>query len=621
MFEFLRRIPPIYYNFWINFLNLEKRSTILPIDFSKHWTSIIWSQKTHLSVIIFSETLIEVFYTLIPLILGWIIEQKNISLFFSLIAAWAIAIILQYISAYSMTILETQCIASVQYNSYEFFLTADPIYHFKRASGKLFAKIERGARSYEGFLDLMLYDLGPTLISITTAITSLLFIDSRLGLIAFSLLLTIALVNIILNLITGTAFEPNLIEADDNLKAISIESLTQVQLVRASFASKTIAQKVYKNNRSLLTKEGSAWLALGATFFVTRLLYLVSILLLGYAIIDQIILGHLSSALGLTLILTYMRGTYQIITIGRKIRKLISAITRIKDLYKYIKEFGIQTFPVLTAPKSLHAEVAKAKESEEISLIAADLSFDYNSKVQIFENHYLQLEVPTDQENKLYGIIGPSGMGKTTLLSILGGQLKPTTGEVFINGINIYKIDDESKSQLITLQGQVSSSLSGTLKSTLILGLPEHNHIYTDDEIIDTLEKVGIWQIFKEKNGLETYIGEAGLTLSGGQRQRLNFASLYLRANYYKPLLILIDEPTSSLDPLSEKAITDMINELSKQSMTLVIAHRIHTLEKAVALLDFSLILEDKKLAFYYPDKLESISLYYKKLLKGQVDI
>ena len=100
---------------------------------------------------------------------------------------------------------------------------------------------------------------------------------------------------------------------------------------------------------------------------------------------------------------------------------------------------------------------------------------------------------------------------------------------------------------LIAQQGQIASSLRGSLRYNLLFGLPEEKiHHYTDAYLMEILERVGLWAIFEAKNGLDTLIGEGGLTISGGQRQRLNFASLYLRANAYNPALILMDEPTSS---------------------------------------------------------------------------
>jgi ABC-type multidrug transport system fused ATPase/permease subunit len=260
-----------------------------------------------------------------------------------------------------------------------------------------------------------------------------------------------------------------------------------------------------------------------------------------------------------------------------------------------------------------------------LSILTTDLHFDYNDKTQVFEGHSLQLELTENQSNKLYGIIGPSGTGKTTLISILGGQLKPTKGEIFICGTNIYEVNDLVRRELITMQMQTATSLRGELKYNLLFGLPESEtdiaEIYNDEYLIEILQKVGLWSLFKDKDGLQTLIGEGGLNLSGGQRQRLNFAGLYLRAKHFKSKLILIDEPTSSLDEISEKAITQMINELAGFALTLVVAHRLKTLDEAVAILDSSLITSQKEMRFLDRNELMQKSQYYRDLMSGKVEL
>jgi ABC-type multidrug transport system fused ATPase/permease subunit len=256
------------------------------------------------------------------------------------------------------------------------------------------------------------------------------------------------------------------------------------------------------------------------------------------------------------------------------------------------------------------------------SIQAHELHFNYGESTQVFENHSIDLEVESTQKNKLYGIIGPSGTGKTTLLSIFGGQLNPSQGEILINDVNIYQVTDNVRRSLIALQMQTATSLRGKLRQNIIFGLPETTDgaepLYTDEELIELLKKVGLWGIFKDKDGLETLIGEGGLNLSGGQRQRLNFAGLYLRAKHYNTQLILIDEPTSSLDEISEKAITEMINELAEQALTLVVAHRLKTLEEAVAIFDSSLISQEKQLGFYTREELLVKSQYFRDLMSGK---
>src|SRR5581483_3223958 len=97
--------------------------------------------------------------------------------------------------------------------------------------------------------------------------------------------------------------------------------------------------------------------------------------------------------------------------------------------------------------------------------------------------------------------------------------------------------------------------------------------------------------------------------------------NLYLRAKYFKPALILIDEPTSSLDEVSEKAITNMINELAQDAITFVIAHRLNTLEQAIGILDFSLIYAEKNMLFHTRNELYNLSPYYKKLVDGEIEL
>jgi ATP-binding cassette, subfamily B, bacterial AbcA/BmrA len=256
-----------------------------------------------------------------------------------------------------------------------------------------------------------------------------------------------------------------------------------------------------------------------------------------------------------------------------------------------------------------------------IEIIANKIHFDYNEDAQVLDNHSLNFSVEESQNNKLYGIIGPSGIGKTTFLSILGGQLKPDEGQILVNGTDIYGVGDLTRRSLLALQMQTATNLRGTLRYNSTFGLPRDEVIFNDEEIIEVLDNVGLWKIFEAKKGLETLIGEGGLNLSGGQRQRLNFASLYLRSKHFKPVLILIDEPTSSLDEISEQKITKMMLEMSRNAVVMVIAHRLKTIENAVGIMDFSLITDSKVLEFLDKESLTTRSQYYRELMEGKVEL
>lgn len=249
-----------------------------------------------------------------------------------------------------------------------------------------------------------------------------------------------------------------------------------------------------------------------------------------------------------------------------------------------------------------------------------NVSYSYFGKTKVFNNHNLFLANDSKSKRNLYGIIGPSGTGKTTIISILGGQLNPDKGRVLIDGQDIYQVGDKERRELIAIQMQTSSALRGELRYNLHFGLPHQfcKRNYNDKFLQKLMVNVGLWDLFKGKEGLDTLIGEGGVNLSGGQRQRLNFAGLYLRAKFFGPSILLIDEPTSSLDEISEGAITKMILELAKDSLTLVVAHRLKTLDEAVAILDSSLFKKNKNLEFYTKSELKKHSRYYQELLEGK---
>ena len=145
-----------------------------------------------------------------------------------------------------------------------------------------------------------------------------------------------------------------------------------------------------------------------------------------------------------------------------------------------------------------------------MKLLIDNLTFSYNEKETLFDGHNLLFE--SESGTGMYGIIGPSGTGKSTLLSILGGQLHPK-GTVSINGIEIYSVADSTRRELIALQIQTSTSLRGKLGYNLRFGLPRNHEIYSDEDLITVLNQVGLWDLFEPKDGLDTLIGEGGLNL------------------------------------------------------------------------------------------------------------
>jgi len=181
------------------------------------------------------------------------------------------------------------------------------------------------------------------------------------------------------------------------------------------------------------------------------------------------------------------------------------------------------------------------------------------------------MEIPV---GKSVGIVGTSGAGKTTIVDVMLGLLKPVSGHIYADGVDVM----EHYPQWLKNIGYIPQTIfmiDSTIRKNVAFG-------YADDEIDDTK----VWQALKEAaldefvrslpEGLDTRIGERGIRLSGGQRQRIGIA----RALFEDPEVLVLDEATSALDNETEAAIMDSINRLHGRKTLVIIAHRLQTIEK-----------------------------------------
>ena len=171
-------------------------------------------------------------------------------------------------------------------------------------------------------------------------------------------------------------------------------------------------------------------------------------------------------------------------------------------------------------------------------------------------------------------LVGPSGAGKSTVLALVERFYDVDAGTVAVGGHDVRDLDRRELRAATAYVEQDAPALAGTIRDNLLLGRPSAD----DDELRAVLAQVNLSDLLlRGDRGLDTQVGDDGILLSGGQRQRLAIA----RALLARPALLLLDEPTSSLDARNEQALADAVAAIGPDTTVLVIAHRLSTVVDA----------------------------------------
>ena len=211
-----------------------------------------------------------------------------------------------------------------------------------------------------------------------------------------------------------------------------------------------------------------------------------------------------------------------------------------------------------------------------------NVNFEYVEGHRVFTNFNFKIKA-----GEKIGLVGHSGSGKTTIVKMLLRFIDVRDGQILIDGQNIAKIRQEDLRNNISYVPQEPILFHRSIRENIGYAKPEA----TEEEIITVAQKAHAHNfILNLPYGYDTLVGERGIKLSGGERQRIAIARAMLKDS---PILML-DEATSSLDSISESYIQDAFNELMKGKTTIVIAHRLSTVQKMdrIIVLDKGRIIE-----------------------------
>ncbi|MFB9346868.1 ABC transporter ATP-binding protein [Streptomyces heliomycini] len=257
------------------------------------------------------------------------------------------------------------------------------------------------------------------------------------------------------------------------------------------------------------------------------------------------------------------------------IQRGLGSLRRIEDVLRLPVEGSEGADPSAPAP----AAVPSGQVSSPL-LDVRGVAFSYGDRPVLRD---VSFSVP---RTGLIALVGRSGAGKTTLVSLVEKFYEPDHGQLLFDGEELRRVAPRAHRARIGLVEQHAPLLYGTLRDNLTYASTEAD----EEAILETLRMVNLAELVERlPDGLETAVGDRGFNLSGGERQRVAIA----RALLPRPELVLLDEPTSQLDPINERDLTDMLRGISRERALLVVAHRMSTVRAA----DRIVVLDDGRVS------------------------
>lgn len=424
-------------------------------------------------------------------------------------------------------------------------------------SGELLQKLEKARSDSQTLVQNLINIVFLSLVGIAFVIVYAFFVHWSVGLVYFCMIPLLGGTTYFLSRRIKKAQE-NIVKESASLAGSTTETLRNVELVKSLGLETQEIERLNNVNQRILGLELKKIILVRKFSFtqgtIINALRSFLLLLMLWLVFQQVItLGEFFSL--------YIYSFF----IFTPLSELGTVATSYQEAKASLEQLEI-ILRIKPESKPKHPEHLSALQSIEVK----NLSFSYQSsnRMALADASF------TIRSGETIAFVGPSGSGKTTIMKLLAGLYMPAKGSMSYNGVAHTRLDYDELRKRIGLVAQETQLFAGTIKENLRFVNPKAS----DEECRSALQAAAATSILERADqGLDTIIGEGGMKLSGGERQRLAIARALLR----KPDLLLFDEATSSLDSITEHAITETIKRIinaDRKLMTVLIAHRLSTI-------------------------------------------
>ncbi|KZU84948.1 ABC transporter ATP-binding protein [Lactiplantibacillus plantarum] len=450
-------------------------------------------------------------------------------------------------------------VADTRYNLQKHLIYLPLSFFNEHYSGQLSSRVINDTNIIKDFITVTLPESITGIFTVISSISILFYLDWRLS----AILLSLFPIDLLIMSPIGK-FEKKITrktqKETSDLSLLVTEEIQNIRFIKINAAEQSVSTSLKNKIRNILN------LNIKSDFFLTitnpiqnflALTLMLSIILYGGVRLKN---GSLSVGTLTSFILFF----FQLFAPASSLATSYADYTKFQGATEKIKK-------IMGTPLEFHPlpKASANKIYTQPTIYLQNISFSYKKRT-ILKN--INMTFPP---NTKIAIVGPSGVGKTTLINLLLRLYTVNSGDIFINGVTASSIPLDAWRSFFSVVSQDNTIMTGTLYENLIFGL---QYMPTAQEISKALEASNLsHDVHQMSDGLNTHLSEHGTNLSGGQRQRLQIAQAYLRHSKF----FILDEATANLDPDSENTISKMIDMVKENSSVITIAHRLSTITNA----------------------------------------